>query len=722
MPPEFCYTNTQSLVYEPLDLSKDFTPFSGQPKFNDAFYLASNEAFSRPGASVEINFRLSENPNLPAPEGSEDLILAWEYWNGRQWEAAGQSSSRVQEEPEGPNAFLDTTAGLSQGGRVSFLAPENWAPCEVNQQKSYWLRARIHTGDFGVGGSYVQNEQGQWIWKFDRPLRPPFLSQISVKCILNAHTPQHVLVDNAHAVTEVSDRIRENEPRLTQKKMADPIDLFQAQKDRHPMCYFGFDQPFPAEENQLYFLLKDTPVLPSAAPGSKADRAPVSLAWEYWNGREWRDLAGLDQTLGLSRSGSLNFQGPKDFQVQSLWGYSLYWIRARYESGSYEQVPYLSKLLTHAVEAHSQRTISNEWLGSSDGAPDQKYSFAYCPVIGQPEIWVAENEQPTRDEVEKIRQAEGGDAIREEQATDGKRVWVRWHAVEGFYESGPGDRHYVLDANEGALFFGDGFHGRIPPEGPNNLLAARYCVGGGADSNVGVRTLTVMKKTIPGIGRVWNPVAAEGGADPESVAEAKRRAPHLFKHRLRAVTADDFEWLAKEASNQVARAKCLPAHRQEGEITVVIVPKAQPGQTPTDRLQPSRELLKRVHAYLDERRLLTTRLQVLGFRYRDISIQAEVVLKSSSGDALNVKARVEEKLRAFLHPLQGGPDQKGWPFGMAVSKSDLYMVLEKIEGIYYVAGVQIRDEDRGLEVDKLILPEDTFANPVAITVFEKITV
>jgi hypothetical protein len=536
---------------------------------------------------------------------------------------------------------------------------------------------------------------------------------------LAPHTPQQLLLDLAQSITEVSRLLAENEALLAQNKIPQPLDLFPAQKEKQPLCYFGFDRAFPPEENQLYFLLKDTPALPRAEADAGPERVPVSLAWEYWNGQAWKDLAVLDQTLGLSRSGGLAFRGPRDFQSLTLWNQALFWIRVRCENGSYEHIPYLNRVLTNTVEAQGCHTLTREVLGSSDGAPDQRFAFLYGPLVGRPEIWVAEKERPGREEMEAIAKAEGQDAVREEQDANGKRFWVRWHAVEGFYESGPGDRHYVADAREGAVFFGDGFHGSIPPEGQNNILAERYCVGGGADSNVGVHTITVMKKSLPQVSRVWNPVAAEGGADPENTDEAKLRAPHLFKHHFRAVTADDFEWLAREASNQVARAKCLPAFRQEGEVTVVLVPKAAPGQGAGERLVLSRELVKRVQAYLDERRLLTARLHVAGFRYRDISLHVEVVLKPVLAGPVNLKTKVEENLRAFLHPLQGGPDQGGWPFGMAVSKSDLQMVLEKIEGVYYVAKVQIRDEDRGVEVEKLVLPEDTFAYPMAVTVLEK---
>ena len=43
----------------PLDLSKDFYPFGEAPKLADTFYLASNVAFSKPGARITCGIELS---------------------------------------------------------------------------------------------------------------------------------------------------------------------------------------------------------------------------------------------------------------------------------------------------------------------------------------------------------------------------------------------------------------------------------------------------------------------------------------------------------------------------------------------------------------------------------------------------------------------------------------------------------------------------------------
>ena len=44
-------------------------------------------------------------------------------------------------------------------------------------------------------------------------------------------------------------------------------------------------------------------------------------------------------------------------------------------------------------------------------------------------------------------------------------------------------------------------------------------------------------------------------------------------------------------------------------------------------------------------------------------------------------------LAAFFHPLTGGPDKTGWPFGRDVYASEVYAVLEQVQLVNYVEDV-----------------------------------
>src|SRR5262249_41904515 len=150
----------------------------------------------------------------------------------------------------------------------------------------------------------------------------------------------------------------------------------------------------------------------------------------------------------------------------------------------------------------------------------------------------------------------------------------------------------------------------------------RYQVGGGVRGNVNAMTLTQLTRAVAYIERCYNVSPAAGGADAETVDEAKRRAPQMLKSRDRAVTAEDFESLALRASTAVARAKCLPSREHDGEVQVVIIPRGDEKNLDLSRrLQPAPELLRYVKNSLDERRLVGTVVHVVKPGYVEISLR-----------------------------------------------------------------------------------------------------
>jgi hypothetical protein len=50
----------------------------------------------------------------------------------------------------------------------------------------------------------------------------------------------------------------------------------------------------------------------------------------------------------------------------------------------------------------------------------------------------------------------------------------------------------------------------------------------------------------------------------------------------------------------------------------------------------------------------------------------------------SVKELVVKELHRFFHPLSGGPDDRGWPFGRDVYLSEVYQVVARVEGVEQV--------------------------------------
>jgi hypothetical protein len=72
-----------------------------------------------------------------------------------------------------------------------------------------------------------------------------------------------------------------------------------------------------------------------------------------------------------------------------------------------------------------------------------------------------------------------------------------------------------------------------------------------------------------------------------------------------------------------------------------------------------------------------------GAKYVKVNISVDVYSKSIDL-AAQVDINARDKLRAFLHPLTGGPSGGGWEFGRGIAASDVYVLLEEIEGVDHV--------------------------------------
>src|SRR5258707_15386393 len=84
-----------------------------------------------------------------------------------------------------------------------------------------------------------------------------------------------------------------------------------------------------------------------------------------------------------------------------------------------------------------------------------------------------------------------------------------------------------------------------------------YKPGGGVGEHVPLGRLSVLKTSIPYVTQIINRQPALGGRDAQTLADAKMRAPQMLRTRTRAVTAEDYEYLALQVPG-VARATCLP--------------------------------------------------------------------------------------------------------------------------------------------------------------------
>ena len=260
----------------------------------------------------------------------------------------------------------------------------------------------------------------------------------------------------------------------------------------------------------------------------------------------------------------------------------------------------------------------------------------------------------------------------------------------------------------------------VPPQSRNTIIAKEYQVGGGTKGNVNAGTLSSLTRAVPYIEKVYNVLPAVGGANAETVDQAKERAPQQIKSRDRAVTAEDFETLALRSTTSIARAKALPSDDQNGHVQLVVVPRGDERNLDlTRKLVPPPELCRYVRNYLDERRLITTILDVTKPSYIELSIKVTLI-RRTVGQSERLRTEIEQRLRRYLHPLVGGRDGKGWQFGRPIYRTDLVHIVEDIPGVEAIDSIAIYDEDRRILVESVRLRNDELPHVVNVAVIERV--
>lgn len=581
-------------------------------------------------------------------------VLSWEYWNGVGWVAL--------------KGILDGTTDLLKSGQITCNLPGDIDETEVSGQKSYWIRARIVGGDYGTETFFLSqianDSDAQQLISTKNSIRPPIINSLTISYAIEAYPERCIAYNNLEYLDH-------SEACKSEGKRFSP---FVGLEDDKNALYLGFDKKLEKGPINIFFAAKELPFTEETKP---------KLEWKYGVKNGWGRLDCLDATEALVRADILELIGAPDFSSSSCLGNHLYWIKATLIEGKYNEFPLLYGIYPNTAWGAQAETIEDELLGSSDGTADQEFEFAKIPVITA-EIWVDEMATLYEEEKNAIADEYGEDSISEVTDESGKteKLWVLWQAIEDFFDSTSTSRHYLVDRVTGETIFGDGVHGMIPPIGRDNIRAT-YQVGGGEVGNVPEFEIATLKTAIPYVDSVANPWCAGGGADVEIVEDAMERGPWVVKHRDRAVTIEDFEWLARQASRDVARTKCMECTNgtKTGCVVVIILPKSS-----DDKPVPSIELKNVVVKYISERCSNVISLKVKGPVYIEVSVSVDVYPTSmdmaplAERDALN-------RLESFLHPLTGGTDGKGWEFGRLIHLSDIYALLEGVAEIDHVENV-----------------------------------
>lgn len=355
-----------------LDVTKEFQPFGPAARRGDAFYVRSDEAFTKPLNRLVVRLQLLGPTgsvravvygDLPAwkvdaahaygdsirdrigtgeREVLDELLdlfesethprIDWQHYDGTSWQPLGTT--------EGELATFAWTGGGVGTGPLS-------EPFDLGGEGRF-VRAFLAEGDFGwtdylervasfaaaAAGSGTPNASDLI------PPDPPIVSSITLEYATRDVDAETVSVDGW--------AMRRRGGGVPHFPFAVPLDVSGGDAG---MVAFGL-RLGPAALGTSVSLYLD--VESAAACGSDG---PSSLRWEYWTGAEgWLPLDVADGTLGLRQAGVIRFVAPVDWaegseDVSALEGR---WFRAVTDAPG--RVGTLLSIVPDAVEAVHRAT------------------------------------------------------------------------------------------------------------------------------------------------------------------------------------------------------------------------------------------------------------------------------------------------------------------------------------------------------------------------------
>jgi predicted phage baseplate assembly protein len=439
------------------------------------------------------------------------------------------------------------------------------------------------------------------------------------------------------------------------------------------------------------------PSLPAADPLAGAGTlAPVPATWQISGNSPagqpvtYHSLSvAEDTTNGLTNPGVVRLVLPQGADI----GAPANDVRTDSQAGVGAKPPRIDDpnidgILAAWIRVNVQSALTLSWAGVNAVAIDQRTTFSLI-VIG-------------------VSSGAGGQVFSVTQTQIDPATFIlevdmpglgyqQWQAIDDLAVLQGPIPAYVLDPEAGTVTFGNQMQGLIPPIG-RRIRVRQMRAGGGVAGNVPAATLNKITGKDPnGVTQtkftVQQPIAASGGADPETLDQAEQRLPARLRHQERAVTASDYQDLAMETPGAaIGRVEVLPLFKPQtrdlnfpGVVSVMTIPEKEGVQPPCPRAD--RTLLESVYAYLDPRRPVGSEMYVIGTEYVGLGISAAVEVRSGF-NLLQVSSQVELALRNYMWPLApGGAANSGWPLGRLVRSLELEVIVSQVAGVVEVNGL-----------------------------------
>jgi hypothetical protein len=244
-----------------------------------------------------------------------------------------------------------------------------------------------------------------------------------------------------------------------------------------------------------------------------------------------------------------------------------------------------------------------------------------------------------------------------------------WEQVPSFLNSSPADAHFTVRMTEEGylkITFGDGKRGRRLPTGNKNIRIS-FRKGTGLEGNLQSGSLTKAVQSHPLVDQVRQPLPASGGNDMEGVESLRENAPATLLTLERAVSLDDFTYLAmSQSSVWQARAFSRPAGLGRNEKIEVVVVPAGGGNLGALAITLANFLLTHAVPGLE--------LSIKAYRHRTFALEVLVGVDKKA-------CPPDEVITAVKSALEEAFSLKKRKLGQDLFLSEIYQVVESVTGV-----------------------------------------
>jgi hypothetical protein len=249
---------------------------------------------------------------------------------------------------------------------------------------------------------------------------------------------------------------------------------------------------------------------------------------------------------------------------------------------------------------------------------------------------------------------------------------VLWQAVASLYGHTPVETIYTarIEENKHVVRGGDGQTGQRFSTGKNNVTAT-YRVGIGEAGNVKESVLTTLLDRPAGVKKVTNPLAAEGGADPEPPDQVRTNAPNTVRTFGRIVSLRDFEDSARQYAG-IAKARAEQVWNGEEQLVRLTVARDH-GAALTIGGTLYNELLDDLNSRRDPNRAMGLQ----DYTQRPVVVQAKIYIDVP-------KYLPDVVYEAALDAITGLFDFDNLNLGQTVHLSEVMATLQHVSGVVAV--------------------------------------